>query len=185
MDKPRTARRSFEWSMTLLLACGVSNCAVQPPLPSRPGGYEMPSRTSRAEREEQFNRQRGRGQAVQTAKSADGIELVIPKGHSGGLTGVALSPDGRFILSLGAEGMAKLWDVASGREVRTFSGFEWLMAGGVARFTPDSKRLIVGDVTTVGVYEVESGRELYRQGSSTGAAALLSSDGHQAVTTDA
>src|SRR4051812_36275225 len=104
MNKPRTAHRALQWSMTLAVACGVSNCAVQPSLPSRPG-YEMPSQ---AEMEEQFNRQRGRTQRPQAPSTADGIELVIPKGHSGGLTGVALSPDGRFILSLGADDTAKL-----------------------------------------------------------------------------
>src|SRR5436190_1417256 len=182
MKPPRTARRSFEWSLTLVLACGVSNCAVQPSLPSRPSGYEMPSQ---AEMEEQFNRQRGRTQRAQPATSSDGIELVIPKGHSGGLTAVALSPDGRFIASLSADDTAKLWDIASGREMRSFTGFEYLMAGGHARFTPDSKRLIVADMSDARIYEVESGRELYRQGSLTRMAPLIGSDGRQAVTTDA
>lgn len=180
MNTPRYGRRALQCSMTLAAALSVSNCAVQPSLPPRDAGYEMPSQ---AEMQEQFMRQRGRTQRVQAPTSGDGIELVIPKGHSGALTAVTLSPDGRFILSLSRDDTAKLWDVASGREVRTFVGFEYLMAGGQAGFTSDGKRLIIGDLQSARVYEIESGRELYRFGSLR-QPPLLSPDGRYAVSAE-
>jgi WD40 repeat protein len=180
MNTPRYGRRALQCSMTLVAALTVSNCAVQPSLPPRPAGYEMPSQ---AEMQEQFMRQRGRTQRVQAPTSGDGIELVIPKGHSGALTAVTLSPDGRFILSLSRDDTAKLWDVASGREVRTFVGFEYLMAGGQAGFTSDGKRLIIADLQSARVYEIESGRELYRFGS-LNHPPLVSPDGRYAVSAE-
>ena len=50
------------------------------------------------------------------------MEVVIHAAHSKGLRSVALSPDGRYILSGAFDMTAKLWDVTSGQVVNTFNG---------------------------------------------------------------
>ncbi|MCX5832560.1 MAG: caspase family protein [Deltaproteobacteria bacterium] len=42
-------------------------------------------------------------------------------GHSG-INSISFSPDGKYILSGSSDKTAKLWDVATGRELRTFAG---------------------------------------------------------------
>jgi WD40 repeat protein len=51
-----------------------------------------------------------------------GSLLKTLEGHSAGVYSVAYSPDGRFILSGSWDKTMKLWDVANGREMRTFGG---------------------------------------------------------------
>jgi WD40 repeat protein/uncharacterized caspase-like protein len=64
-------------------------------------------------------------------------ELVIQKGHLSYITTAVISPDGKLILTASADHTAKLWDRASGREIRTFSGH--LGAVNDAVFSPDMK----------------------------------------------
>src|ERR1044072_5680573 len=49
------------------------------------------------------------------------LELVVQTGHSGSVTSVAFSPDGRMIASCGSEGTVKLWDVETGLQIRELS----------------------------------------------------------------
>src|SRR5262249_24446201 len=88
-----------------------------------------------------------------------------------------LSPDGK-ILALGGSDKAldrietdfqiHLWEVDTGKEMRRLpvrgeEGAIPLEAARCAAFSPDGKLLAVGDVTNVvHVWEVASGRELYR-----------------------
>ena len=49
-------------------------------------------------------------------------KLILPIGHTGGVNSVCFSPDGRYILSGSSDNLIKLWDVETGKEVRTFKG---------------------------------------------------------------
>ena len=48
-------------------------------------------------------------------------EIFVQMGHSTIISTVAFSPDGRFAIS-GSWDTLKLWDVKTGREIRTFIG---------------------------------------------------------------
>ena len=65
-------------------------------------------------------------------------------GHSENVNSVAFSADGTYILSGSADGTLKLWDVASGKELRTFTfpghGDQLVLAV----FSPDGKYILVG-----------------------------------------
>jgi len=50
------------------------------------------------------------------------IETVIQTGHYAAVTAVAYSPDGKFAATGSADKTIKLWEVATGREIRSYLG---------------------------------------------------------------
>ena len=86
-------------------------------------------------------------------------EIVVQMGHSNSVFSVAFSPDGNTIVSGSHEGTLKLWDVKSGREIRSFSGHSfdvWFVA-----FSPDGKTIVSGSGDdTLKLWDVISGREI-------------------------
>jgi len=80
-------------------------------------------------------------------------------GHGNSVSSIVFSLDGRTIASGSYDKTVRLWDVASGQEVRTLGGHK----DGVnsVAFSPDGKTLASGSVDkTVKLWDVASGREL-------------------------
>jgi WD40 repeat protein len=86
-------------------------------------------------------------------------ELVPQTGHSGEAQAVAFSPDGRTLASASMDDSIKIWDAATGREVRTILGHRgWVLS---LAFTPDGATLISGSQDdTIRFWDVATGREL-------------------------
>jgi WD40 repeat protein/serine/threonine protein kinase len=80
-------------------------------------------------------------------------------GHASKVTSVALSRDGRRALS-GADGMLKLWDVATGKEIRQFPA----PAGEVRSlaFSPDGTKAISAHNDGVWLWDVDNGQQIRR-----------------------
>ncbi|MBZ5654311.1 MAG: TIR domain-containing protein [Acidobacteriia bacterium] len=81
------------------------------------------------------------------------------RGHSGGVNGVAFSPDGKRLATASDDQTAKVWDAESGKELLTLRGHSRPVCG--VAFRPDGKRLATacGDQTAK-VWDAESGKEL-------------------------
>ena len=69
-------------------------------------------------------------------------ELIIPIGHTEVIYSVCFSPDGLYALSGSLDHSVKLWEIKSGREIRTFYGHE----NGVTSvcFSPDGRHALSG-----------------------------------------
>jgi WD40 repeat protein len=98
----------------------------------------------------------------------DDREIAPRPGHVFAVQSVALSKDGRYILTGGADGTVRLWDLASdppGIEVRSIEGPQGPVE--VVLFSPDASRALSGnwegDHGRVSLWDLATGNELYRQ----------------------
>jgi hypothetical protein len=99
---------------------------------------------------------------VRVWEIASGRELARLAGHASAVRSVAFSPDATVVVSGDADGRVIVWDVAGGQGLY---GIEEPGGVGVVAVSPDGRlALAAGDARTVGVWELESGRELARLG---------------------
>jgi WD40 repeat protein len=74
---------------------------------------------------------------------------------------VSFAPDGKQIVSAGQDGTIRLWDVASGKELRKFLGHTNSVYNVV--FAPDGQRLLSCSADkTVRLWDVATGKQLQR-----------------------
>jgi len=78
-------------------------------------------------------------------------------------TTLAFAPDGKTFATGGADALIRLWDVADGREIRTFEGHAGQV--GAVAFSTDGKRLFsCGFDGTVREWDPATGKEVRRAG---------------------
>src|SRR5206468_2912844 len=76
------------------------------------------------------------------AAGQDMPELMVQIGHATYLSRVAVSPDGKWLLTVGTDTTPRLWDLESGKLLRVFSGHSsWVTA---ATFLSSGKRVLTG-----------------------------------------
>jgi WD40 repeat protein len=81
-------------------------------------------------------------------------------GHKDCIYSVAWSPDGKLLASGSYDKMVKLWDAATGREVRNLQ--DHIDAVFAVAFSPDGKHLASGSQDRcVKIWDVDSGQRLY------------------------
>jgi WD40 repeat protein len=86
-------------------------------------------------------------------------QLMLPIGHAEVIDAIALSPDGGFVVSGAQDNTLKLWEIATGREVRTLRGHDDVVFG--VAFSPDGKYIISGsDDRKLKLWDVSTGNEI-------------------------
>jgi hypothetical protein len=79
-------------------------------------------------------------------------------GHIGPVYSVALSPDGRRVVSGGADNTVRVWDTRTGKEIKRLEGHTGRVWG--VAFSPDGRQVASGSFDgTVRVWDVATGRE--------------------------
>jgi WD40 repeat protein len=75
---------------------------------------------------------------------------------------VAFTPDGNQLLTRGLSAEVRLWDVATGKEVRVFTGGEKLVGVSAATLSPDGKQLLIASVYTpvIKALDIATSKEL-------------------------
>ncbi|PIX88826.1 MAG: hypothetical protein COZ31_05225 [Nitrospirae bacterium CG_4_10_14_3_um_filter_44_29] len=95
------------------------------------------------------------------AGSKQGPEIFVQLGHSQSINTVAFSSDGRYALS-GEGKMIKIWDVITGREIRTLVGHDATIRH--VGISPDGKSIISidGDIgrNTLKIWDINTGKEI-------------------------
>lgn len=171
----------LRWAIILLVpVCMATGCVWV-------GSYNQPRLPAAADFQEMIDRSMmSMNPAKQAPVSTDGVQVVFQTGHAGGFRALALSPNGRFIASSGSQdGTVKIWDVASGQEIRNFSGFGLGRTNRLA-FSQDSAQLVTQNELGgyVNVFDVMSGRVIRAVGSSMAHRVLVSANGRFAVAND-
>jgi len=83
-------------------------------------------------------------QEIQLPNSDDlPLRVVAQSGHSFGVSAIAVSFDNKLAASGSFDGSVKVWDIESGRELRTFIGHKEMVKS--INFSHDQSKLISGD----------------------------------------
>jgi WD40 repeat protein len=122
-----------------------------------------------------------------TASGAPVIKSAKPlrpedrfKGHTGAVTSLAYSPDGKHLLSGGADGTARLWDVATGGEIHKLAA-----GGGVTRvcFSGDGQILGVFIAGRCQGFNVDKGTLTWSAVSDGSTSGCLDTDAQEVILT--
>jgi WD40 repeat protein/uncharacterized caspase-like protein len=85
-------------------------------------------------------------------------KLIVETGHTSAISSVAFLPNGKILVSGGADNMVKLWDVGTGRELLTLRGHTGAVNS--VAVSSDGKFLAsASDDNTIKLWDTNSGRE--------------------------
>jgi WD40 repeat protein len=101
--------------------------------------------------------------AVHMYDVADASEALPNAGHAGSVTHISFAADSKTLLTSGADPVVCLWETATGKRLRRFSGGAFSAAASLA---PSGKVVAtVGASGPVVLYDAETGKELRQLGS--------------------
>jgi WD40 repeat protein len=105
----------------------------------------------------------------------------IGKGDARHITSLVFSPDSQILGSCGGEGLAKLWDAATGTQIRQLAGHNAMV--NKIHYSPDGKYLATASIDrTARVWDAAEGKELLRyQLPDIGEGAFFTPDGQRVV----
>src|SRR6185503_7007720 len=96
--------------------------------------------------------------AVSQTDAASTPQLVVQLGHSAEISSLAMSADGRMVLTAG-DTSARLWDAETGKEIRSFIGHSQSIVS--AAFSPDEQVILTaGYDNTARLWDAATGKEI-------------------------
>ena len=91
----------------------------------------------------------------------DGPRAAHVEGHSGAVSGVAVTPDGKRAVSASSDKTLKVWDLETGRALRTLEGHSAHVSG--VAVTPDGRRAVSASWDkTLKVWDLDTGARCAR-----------------------
>ena len=112
---------------------------------------------------------------------SSGEEVMVLKGDSWGIYGVAVTPDGTRVVSCSGDATVRVWDMHTGEAVFVLEGHE----GGVweVAVTPDSSKVVsTSPVDGIRVWDLSTGMEVLAVKSPRIHSMVITRDGSQIVT---
>jgi len=98
--------------------------------------------------------------ALSLSNFAQSIETVIQRGHELAVVAIAASPDSNYVVTGSRDKSAKLWELSTGREVRSFLGHDYSVTS--VDISSDGKYLLTGsNDETARLWEMETGKEIF------------------------
>jgi WD40 repeat protein len=98
---------------------------------------------------------------VRVGERATGKEVQKLTGHKGVVTSVAVTPDGRYIVSGSFDQTVRVWERDTGKEVQKLTGHEGVVLS--VAVTPDGRYIVSGSADqTVRVWERDTGKEVQK-----------------------
>jgi WD40 repeat protein len=110
------------------------------------------------------------------------VDTPTPNGAEYAVNGVAITRDGRWVVSASDDKTLKVWDVKTGRELRTLAGHADVVNG--VAVSGDGRRAVsASQDQTLKVWDLETGRELHTLTGHTREvkSVAMSGDGQRAV----
>jgi len=96
---------------------------------------------------------------VEKTTNQDKLQLILPTGHTRAISSACFSPDGRYILSGSGDETMRLWDIITGREVRSFKEHTDRVTS--VSFSPDGKYALSGSSdSTMKLWDIATGRKV-------------------------
>lgn len=97
--------------------------------------------------------------SISPVSASEKPEIFVQLGHSGNVSSVAFSPDGKYILSGSDDKTLKLWDIETGKEIRTFAGHANSITS--VAFSPDGRYALSGSWdNTLKLWDIVTGNEI-------------------------
>jgi WD40 repeat protein len=86
----------------------------------------------------------------------EGNATPFPAEHKGWVSSIVFSPDGRLLATGSDDSTTIIWDFATRKSLQRIKGL------GPSAFSPDSRRIAVGDNSTVSLWQISTGERLAR-----------------------